>query len=73
MTPYRVFIASEVITALRARKRIEQQLITRLLDQLGQDPFRVGDYTEQDEIGRPIQVVIVGHSALCYWADHAAK
>jgi hypothetical protein len=33
----------------------------------------MGDYVERDEIGRPIQVLILGRVALWYWADHAAK
>ncbi len=73
MTPYRVFIAAEVIATLRPQRKREQQLITRLLEELARDPFRPGDYTEQDDIGRPIQVVIVGRSAVCFWADHAVK
>jgi hypothetical protein len=73
MTPYRVFIAAEVIATLRSRPRREQRAITELFDELAQDPFRPGDYAEQDEIGRPIQVVITASSAVCFWADHAVK
>ena len=73
MTPYRVFIAAEVIATLRKRGKREQQFITRLFDELAQDPSRPGDYAEQDEIGRPVQVVIIGSSAVCFWADHAVK
>jgi len=73
MTPYRVFIAAEVIATLRTRKRREQLAITRLFDDLAQDPSRPGDYAERDEIGRPIQVVIIASSAVCFWADHAVK
>jgi hypothetical protein len=73
MTPYRVFIAAEVIATLRTRPRREQQVITRLFDELARDPARPGDYAEQDEIGRPIQVVISGRSAVCFWADHAVR
>ena len=73
MTPYRVFIAAEVVTTLRTCGKREQQIITRLFDQLAQEPFLPGDYAEQDEIGRPIQVVITGSSAVCFWADHAVK
>ena len=73
MIPYRVFIAAEVIATLRTYRRREQQAITRLFDELAQDPFRPGDYAEQDEIGRPMQVVITGSSAVCFWTDHAVK
>ena len=52
MTPYRVFIAAEVIATLRKCGKREQQIITRLFDELAQGLFRPGDYAEQDEIGR---------------------
>jgi mRNA-degrading endonuclease RelE of RelBE toxin-antitoxin system len=70
---YRVFIANSVIHDLRKFRRAEQDLITRILDGLSVDPFRRGDYVEQDEIGRPIQVLLIGRFALFYWADHSAK
>ena len=73
MTAYRVFIAAAVVASLRTCRKREQRIITRFLDDLARDPFRPGDYTEQDEIGRPVQVVIVGNSAVCFWADHAVK
>ena len=73
MPPYRVFIAAEVITTLRSLRGREKHLITRLFEQLADNPFRSGDYIERDDIGRPIQVLLIGKYALCYWADHADK
>jgi hypothetical protein len=70
---YRVFIAAEVIAFLRTCGRREQFLSTRLFEQLANDPFCAGDYVERDEIGRPIQVVIVGKYAVFFWADHPVK
>jgi hypothetical protein len=48
-------------------------LITRLFDDLADAPYRVGDYVEPDEIGRPIQVLVVGRFALWFWSDHTVK
>ena len=73
MPPYRVFIAAEVILILKNCRRQEQLLITRLFDELGNNPFRSGDYVERDEIGRPIQVLIIGRQAVFFWSDHAVK
>ena len=73
MTTYRVFIAAEVITLLRACPRREQQVITRLFEALAKDPCRAGDYVEPDAIGRPVQVLITGSRAVCFWADHPVK
>jgi hypothetical protein len=73
MTTYRVFIAAEVIAFLRACPRREQRVITRLFEELAKDPYRAGDYVEPDLIGRPVQVLIMGSRAVCFWADHAVK
>jgi len=73
MPPYRVLIAKEVIASLGNFSRREKLRLTRLFDELADDPYRMGDYVERDEIGRPIQVLILGRVALWYWADHAAK
>jgi hypothetical protein len=73
MIAYRVFIAAEVISILRTCPRREQQIITRLFEGLAKDPYRAGDYSERDAIGRPVQVLITGSRAICFWADHAVK
>jgi hypothetical protein len=70
---YRVFIAADVVEYLRTCRKPEQKLITRSLSDLGGNPYRKGDYVEQDDIGRPIQVIIIGRHALYFWADHAVK
>ena len=56
----------------RPTKR-EREMILRFLDSLAADPWKGGDYQEQDEAGRPVQIRLVGRFALTYWADHAVK
>ena len=73
MPPYRVFIAAEAIAFLKTFSRREQLRITRLFEELVDDPFRAGDYVERDEIGRPIQVKIIGRYAVFFWTDHSVK
>jgi len=60
MTPYRVFLALEVIAVLRAASPEERNELTRLVAQLAGDPTRIGDYVEHDDYGRPIQVLVSG-------------
>ena len=62
-----------IITLLRACSRHERQTITRLLEQLAFDPHRPGDYAEPDPIGRPVQALITGRHAICFWTDHAVR
>jgi hypothetical protein len=73
VTPYRVFIAAEVVTTLRNYSPQERRLMAQLFEHLAKDPFRRGDYVESDEIGRPIQVLLLRRAAICFWADHAVR
>lgn len=74
MTPvYRVFVAADVIALLRKCSMSEKREITWLIDELAQNPFRKGDYIENDSLGRSVQVVVIGNRALWFWADHAFK
>jgi hypothetical protein len=54
MTSYRVFIATDVILALRKCNAADKCKITRLFDDLSGNPFLPGDYAEHDDIGRPV-------------------
>ena len=47
--------------------------ITRLFEHLAENPFLPGDFVEPDDIGRPMQIVIIGRFAVCFWTDHAVK
>ena len=73
MPPYRVFIAAEVIANLQTIRGTEKRLIARLLENLAGDPFRMGDFEEHDDTGRPIQILVVGRYAVCFWANHGDK
>jgi mRNA-degrading endonuclease RelE of RelBE toxin-antitoxin system len=73
MALYRVFLAKEIVAQLRDCKRNQQQMITRFMEEIGDDPYREGDFAEQDDVGRDIQVKVIGRYALYFWSDHAAK
>lgn len=45
----------------------------KFLRRLADDPYTVGDFKDSDEIGRPLEVKLVGPHAITYWADHAVK
>ena len=72
MGPYKVLITHEVLSFARPVARDRQRILT-FLDSLAHDPFQRGDYEEEDEIGRPIQIKLIGQCALTFWADHAAS
>lgn len=72
MRPYKVLITHQVLTLSKPSSRDRERII-RYLDSLANDPFQNGDYQEQDAVGRPIQIKVVGEMALTYWVDHGSE
>jgi len=70
---YEVYLRTEAFEFLRQRHTDERNRLLRLLHELGQDPYRKGDFFERDLSGREIQVLIFQRYAISYWADHAVK
>jgi hypothetical protein len=70
--PYKVLITHEVLSLPRPSAS-EQQKILAFLESLTSNPFQLGDYEERDEVGRPVQIKILGRHALTFWADHAVS
>lgn len=73
MSSYSVFVESHIAESLPQLKLKERSQILKLLKKLRSNPFLEGDYVERDNIGRPVQVVILANHALWFWADHAVK
>jgi len=73
MTSYSVYVESGVAESLLRLKTKDRERLLRAFHQLRSDPFVDGDYVERDDIGRPIQVLLVGRHAIVFWADHAVK
>jgi hypothetical protein len=40
------------------------------LDRLKADPFRIGDFREIDESGRPNEVWLIDDWLVTFWSDH---
>jgi mRNA-degrading endonuclease RelE of RelBE toxin-antitoxin system len=72
LPPYKVLVSIEILQLERPSRRQRDQIL-RFLQILADDPTKPGDYEERDDIGRPIQIKIVGDFALTYWADHAVR
>jgi hypothetical protein len=73
MIAYSVFVESHIAETFSLLKLKQRNQILRLFRKLRTNPFMEGDYVERDDIGRLIQVVIVGQHAVVFWADHAVK
>lgn len=70
---YTVFIAHPVLEASRSLPRATQVKLGRLIRKLTEDPFVRGEFQDHDELGRPLEGVIMGEVAVFFWADHAVK
>ena len=73
MISYSVYLQSTVVESLTKLKAKDCNQLTRLFLRLRTDPFIEGDYVERDEIGRLLQVLVIGRHAVVFWADHAVK
>lgn len=73
MSSYSVYIEARVAESLPRLKSIERERLLRFLHKLRADPFVAGDYIEHDDIGRLLQVFVIGRHAVVFWADHAVK
>ncbi len=67
-----VLITHEVLSLPRPPAS-DRLAIIAFLDKLADNPFQKGDYEERDEIGRPVQIKIMGNRALTFWADHSVE
>lgn len=73
MSPYSVFLRLEAAEAIRTIRGAQRSRIVAFIDSLAKDPFQVGDYTEQDESDRNIEIQVIGQHAVIFWSDHAVK
>ncbi len=73
MIVYSVYVESHIAESFPRMKAQDRNILLRLMKTLRTNPFLEGDYTERDDIGRLMQVVVAGKHAVVFWADHAAK
>ena len=73
MTSYSVYVEARVAESLPRIKSTERERLLRFLHKLRVNPFLEGDYTEHDDIGRLLQVFVIGRHAVVFWTDHAVK
>jgi hypothetical protein len=72
MRPYAVFINEQALAAA-PRSGGQRESVMKFIRSLADQPNTIGDFTEKDNTGRPIQVKIIGRYAITYWADHAVS
>ena len=72
MRPYKVLVTHEILSLSRPPAGQRQKIIS-FLEALSANPSQIGDYDEKDDVGRPVQIKVIGGYALTFWADHAVS
>ena len=70
MRAYAVYINQAVLDSA-PRSGNQRRLVMRFVSSLAENPFTNGDFSEKDDVGRPVQVKVVGRFAITFWANHA--
>jgi len=70
MRAYVVFI-SELALGTAPKSGKQRELVMKFVRYLADNPNTPGDFTEQDQASRVLQVKVIGSFAVTYWADHA--
>ncbi len=70
MQPYAVYI-NEATLSSAPRSGPQRKYLVEFIRLLAVNPNSPGDFSDQDDTGRTIQVKLVGRHAVTFWADHA--
>ncbi len=69
MRPYKVYLNQEALFSA-PRSGPSRIKLMDFISSLASNPFIKGDFSEKDDVGRDVQVKIVGRFAVTFWADH---
>lgn len=72
MHTYQVYINQEALRSA-PRSAPQRKAVMDFIHSLAAAPHTTGDFTESDEVGRTVNVKIVGRFAITFWADHAVS
>ena len=70
---YRLLISIEVIEFMERLPSGTRRMLRNAVAVIRDDPLGRSDAEDYDEIGRLLQIAIVGDYALTYWVDHADR
>ena len=73
MRPYRTVFNRQALEFVADADEETFAEIEQWVDRVEREPSMSGDYTEQDEDRRELQVVVLSRVAIAYWPDHAVK
>jgi hypothetical protein len=73
MRPYRTVFTRQALEFVADADGDTYAEIEQWVNRIERTPFTPGDYTELDEDGRELQVVVLTRVAVAYWPDHAGR
>ena len=72
MRPYAIYINQAALNSA-PRSGLQRDRLMKFLRSLADHPDIAGDFSDQDNAGRTVQVKIIGRYAVTFWADHAVS
>lgn len=72
MTRYEIYLHLDLLESV-PRKGSQRKKIMDFICSLREDPFALGDYTDQDSASRKRQIKVIGDYAITYWLDDPVK
>ncbi|MHB8523856.1 MAG: hypothetical protein ACYDH9_24295 [Limisphaerales bacterium] len=70
---WRLVFDEDAFEYLLSRRARERNLLIAFLEKLKVDPYQEGEYTVEDDSGRPLQVKGFQPYLITYWLDHSVK
>lgn len=73
MRPYRAVFNREALDFVVDTDEVAFAEIEQWVNRIERAPSTPGDYTEENEDDRELQVTVLRHVAIAYWPDHPAR
>lgn len=73
MRPYQTVFNRQALEFVADADEDTYAEIEQWVNRIERTPFTLGDYTEQDEDHRELQVMVLTRVAVAYWSDHAMR
>ena len=70
---YQSHLSLEAVAFVVALPKRKQRRVLDLADQIATQPFKIGDYTTVDAVGRAVENLLLEGYLFTYWVDHAAR
>lgn len=70
---WQLVIHEPSLRALLAARAKERVVLFRALDRLVANPYTKGNFTEHDETGRPVEVLVAKPWTISFWPDSFVK